>query len=136
MRRSRRAEPGPSYDRTLGTSAPAPAILTGRIFSVKMISFAERATVPANVLIRFLDQESVLLNLNTERYFGLDAVGTRMFQLVTSSSSIEDAYSQLTEEFEVNPQILRSNLSDLLEHLAENGLIAAEPADVGTASTV
>jgi len=39
--------------------------------------FADRATVPTNVLIRFLDQESVLLNLNTEKYFGLDSVGTR-----------------------------------------------------------
>jgi hypothetical protein len=101
-----------------------------------MISFAERAKIPSNVLIRFLDQEAVLLNLNTERYFGLDSVGARMFQLVTSSASIEDAYLQLIEEFEVNPQILRSNLSDLLEHLVENGLIIAEPADVGTASTV
>ena len=101
-----------------------------------MISFEDRATVPSNVLIRFLDQESVLLNLTTERYFGLDSVGTRMFQLVTTSPSIEDAFAQLTEEFEVNPQILRSNLSDLLRHLVENGLIAAEPADVGTASTV
>ena len=101
-----------------------------------MISFAERVTVPSNVLIRFLDQESVLLNLSTERYFGLDSVGTRMWQLVTSSPSVEDAYVQLMEEFEVNPQVLRSNLSDLLDHLAENGLITAHPADVGTASTV
>jgi len=101
-----------------------------------MISFSERVTVPSNVLIRFLDQESVLLNLNTERYFGLDAVGTRMWQLVTSSPCVEDAYEQLLDEFEVNAQILRSNLSELLEHLEENGLITAQPADVGTASAV
>ncbi len=101
-----------------------------------MISFAERITVPTNVLIRFLDQESVLLNLSTERYFGLDSVGTRMWQLLTSARSIEDAYLQLVEEFDVNPQVLRTNLSDLLEHLIENGLITAQPADVGTASAV
>src|SRR5213080_533291 len=64
----------------------------------RMISFAERAIVPSNVLIRFLDQESVLLNLNTERYFGLDSVGTRMWQLVTSGPTIEVAYFQLIEE--------------------------------------
>jgi len=101
-----------------------------------MISFSERVVVPSNILVRFLDQESVLLNLNTERYFGLDSVGTRMWQLLTSSPSVETAYNQLMDEFDVNPQILRSNLSDLLDHLAENGLIAAQPADVGTPSTV
>jgi len=101
-----------------------------------MISFSERVVVPSNILVRFMDQESVLLNLNTERYFGLDSVGTRMWQLLTSSPSVETAYNQLMDEFDVNPQILRSNLSDLLDHLAENGLITAQPADVGTPSTV
>jgi hypothetical protein len=101
-----------------------------------MISFADRATIPANVLIRFLDEESVLLNLNTERYFGLDPVGTRMWQLVTSAPTIEAAYCQLIDEFDVDPETLRSNLHDLLHHLVENGLIAMQPADVGTTSAV
>jgi hypothetical protein len=101
-----------------------------------MISFADRVTVPANVLIRFLDQESVILNLNTEKYFGLDAVGTRMWQVVTSSPTIDAAFFQLIEEYDVNPATLRTHLADLLEHLLENGLIARQPADVGTPSTV
>ena len=101
-----------------------------------MISFAARAIVPSNVLIRFLDQESVLLNLNTERYFGLDSVGTRMWQLVISGPTIEAAYFQLIEEYDVDPDTLRSNLAELLEHLVENGLIATQPANVGTPSPV
>ena len=88
------------------------------------------------MLIRFLGQESVLLNLNTEKYFGLDAVGTRMWQLVTSSPSIEAARIQLLEEYDVDSETLRCNLSELLEHLVENGLIATQPADVGTPSPV
>jgi len=101
-----------------------------------MISFDDRVSVPSNVLVRVLDQESVLLNLNTERYFGLDAVGTRMWHLVTSAPSVESACAQLMDEFDVNPQILRSNLSDLLDHLNENGLIHVQAADVGTPSPV
>jgi hypothetical protein len=101
-----------------------------------MISFADRVTVPANVLVRFLDQESVLLNLNTEKYFGLDSVGTRMWQLVTSSPTIEAAFFQLIEEYDVAPATLRSHLAELLDHLLDNGLIATQAADVGTPSTV
>ena len=101
-----------------------------------MISFADRATIPANVLIRFLDEESVLLNLNTERYFGLDSVGTRMWQLVTSAPTIEAACCQLIDEFDVDPETLRSNLHDLLHHLVDNGLIATQSANVGTTSSV
>jgi Coenzyme PQQ synthesis protein D (PqqD) len=101
-----------------------------------MISFGDRATVPANVLIRFLDQEAVLLNLETERYFGLDAIGARMWQVVTTAATLEAAFAELAEEYDVAPETLRSNLNDLLNHLVENGLIVTQPADVGTASPV
>jgi len=101
-----------------------------------MISFSERAVVPSHVLIRFLEQESVLLNLETERYFGLDAVGTRMWQVVTAAATVEAALAQLVEEYDTSPETLRTDLTHLLQHLVENGLIATQPADVGTASPV
>jgi coenzyme PQQ synthesis protein D (PqqD) len=101
-----------------------------------MISFSERAVVPSHVLIRFLEQESVLLNLETERYFGLDAVGTRMWQVVTAAATVEAALAQLVQEYDTSPETLRTDLTNLLRHLVENGLIATQPADVGTASSV
>jgi hypothetical protein len=107
-----------------------------RVSPRSMISFADRATIPSNVLIRFLDQESVLLNLNSERYFGLDSVGTRMWQLLTAAPTIDAAYCQLIEEFDVDSKSLRSDLSHLLDHLIENGLIATQPVNVGAPSTV
>ncbi len=96
------------------------------------MSFTERATAPAHVLVRFLDQESVLLNLETEQYFGLDETGTRMWQLVTDSPNIDAAYQGLLAEFDVEPELLRSNLTELLGQLVENGLLQVLPADVGT----
>jgi hypothetical protein len=101
-----------------------------------MISFSERAVVPSHVLIRFLEQESVLLNLETERYFGLDAVGTRMWQLATTAPTVETALAQLGEEYDAARETLRTDLTNLLQHLVDNGLIAMQPADVGTTSPV
>ena len=101
-----------------------------------MVSFADRAAAPAHVLVRFLDRESVLLNLETERYFGLDETGTRMWQLVTDSPSIDVAYQELLAEFDVEPELLRANLTDLLSRLMESGLLQVLPADVGTAPAI
>ncbi len=101
-----------------------------------MVSFEERVAVPGHVLVRVLDGESVLLNLNTERYFGLDQTGTRMWQLVTESATIDAAYRSLLNEFDVDPERLRSNLSDLLGRLIDNGLLEVQPADVGTPSAI
>ncbi|GAC1635744.1 MAG: hypothetical protein NVS9B14_13390 [Candidatus Acidiferrum sp.] len=101
-----------------------------------MVSLADRVVVPQHVLVRFMDRESVLLNLETERYFGLDETGTRMWQVVTAAPSIELAVQQLLDEYDAEPQVLQGNLTELLERLVENGLLSLQPADVGTASTV
>lgn len=86
--------------------------------------------VPCDVLVRVLDEESVLLNLETERYFGLDKTGTRMWQSVIAAPNIQTAYQQLLDEFDVEPDLLRANLSELLGRLADNGLLQLVPADV------
>jgi hypothetical protein len=92
--------------------------------------------VPPHVLIRFLDGESVLLNLESERYFGLDATGTRMWELVTTQPSTQLAYEKLLEEFDVEPETLRNHLMELLSSLVENGLLQVLPADVGITPTL
>jgi hypothetical protein len=101
-----------------------------------MVSFADRAEVLPHVLVRFLDKESVLLNLETERYFGLDETGTRMWQLVTAAPNIDAAYQELQNEFDVESELLRLHLTELLGRLVDNGLLQIQPADVGRASTV
>jgi coenzyme PQQ synthesis protein D (PqqD) len=101
-----------------------------------MLTFEDRATAPAHVLVRFLDQESVLLNLETEKYFGLDQTGTRMWQLLTASENIDAAYRQLLAEYDVEPELLRDNLAELLGRLVEHGLLQVLPADAGKPAAV
>jgi len=101
-----------------------------------VIPFTNRATVPGHVLVRHLDGESVLLNLDTEKYFGLDAMGSRMFVLATTSACIESAYEKLLDEFEVEPEVLRNHLAELLSSLMGNGLLDMSPADVGSIPTI
>lgn len=101
-----------------------------------MVSFMDRANAPKHVLVRILDRESVLLNLETERYFGLDETGTRMWQVVTAAPNIATAYQELLAEFDVEPELLRTNLTDLVGRLVDNGLLQVMPTDVGTAPSV
>jgi len=101
-----------------------------------MLPFSDRASVPQHVLVPPLDQESVLLNLETEQYFGLDETGTRMWQLLTTSPSIDTAYQELLAEYDVQPETLRENLTELLGHLVEHGLLQILPADAGQPAAV
>ena len=87
------------------------------------ISFTDRVAVPDGVLISHLQEESVILNLESERYFGLDDVGTRFITVLTSSESIEAAYETLRQEYDVDPKALRDDLRDLVEKLVDQGLL-------------
>jgi Coenzyme PQQ synthesis protein D (PqqD) len=87
------------------------------------ISFSDRVTVPDDVLISHLQEESVILNLDSERYYGLDDVGTRFLSVLTTSESIEAAYDRLQHEFDVDPQVLRGDLLALVENLVDQGLL-------------
>ena len=87
------------------------------------ISFTDRVAVPDGVLISHLQEESVILNLESERYLGLDDVGTRFLTVLTSSESIEAAYQQLAAEYDVDPQVLRQDLQALVDQLFDQGLL-------------
>jgi hypothetical protein len=88
-----------------------------------MIAFSSKVIVPETVLFRELDGESVLLNLNTESYLGLDDVGTRMWTLLTTEPSIQAAYVRLLAEYDVTPDALRHDVEVLLGQMLEHGLV-------------
>jgi hypothetical protein len=90
------------------------------------IPFTMRVSVPEHVLVRQIEGESVLLNINNERYFGLDKVGTRMWATLISADSIQTAYEALMREYEVDPEQLRQDLQVLIQKLVENGLIEVD----------
>ncbi|NEO87477.1 MAG: PqqD family protein [Spirulina sp. SIO3F2] len=79
-----------------------------------------------DVLIQDLAGEAVLLDLNTEQYFGLDDVGTRMVQVLTDAASIQAAYESLLAEYEVEPEILRQDLQAFILELQTHGLMQVQ----------
>lgn len=79
--------------------------------------------MPASVLVRKLDDESVLLDLETEQYYGLDQVGTRMLEALCKSGSVETASEELADEYDVELETLREDLRDLAEKLVARGLL-------------
>ncbi|MEO5618228.1 MAG: PqqD family protein [Candidatus Eisenbacteria bacterium] len=78
---------------------------------------------PAGVLVRQLGSESVLLNLDSESYFGLDEVGTRMWAALEQSASLQEAYEALVDEYDVDPKRLCADLAAFVEGLAQAGLV-------------
>jgi len=79
--------------------------------------------IPEGVLSQDLAGETVLLNLNTSAYFGLDLMGTRLWQLVKEGRSLRAIYDVLLQEYDVAPEVLQRDLFKLVRTLQDEGLL-------------
>lgn len=69
------------------------------------------------------DSDSVLLHLNTRRYYTLNETGTRIWQLVNDELPVRDIVSSLLDEYEIDQEDLRRHVESLLSELQEEGLV-------------
>jgi hypothetical protein len=81
------------------------------------------------VISQEVSGETVLLDLNSENYFGLDEVGTRIWQLVQQSATLQEVYDTLLAEYEVEPAVLLQDLDRLLADIQAAGLVTLQAAN-------
>jgi hypothetical protein len=86
-------------------------------------SLNQRAIVPDAVITRELDGETILLNLDTGIYFGLDPVGTDVWRAIVAGGSLEDALGRVQSEYDVEPVVLRNDFVRLVDELLAKGLL-------------
>jgi len=80
-------------------------------------------SAPSDVVSRDLNGEAVLLNLETGSYYGLDPVGTRMWELLSTLESVPEVIAVLRAEYHVDETRLRQDLDYLIVKLEEQGLL-------------
>ncbi len=78
------------------------------------------------VLLHPVEDEAVLLNLSSGVYYGLNAVGARMVQVMHQSATLGDAVDLLLREYDVDEAQLRADLYRLLDDMQGRGLITVE----------
>jgi Coenzyme PQQ synthesis protein D (PqqD) len=91
-----------------------------------------RVEIGPSVIYRDVSGEVVLLNLQSGVYYGLDAVGSRMWQLLMEQRPLDDVCAVMLEEYDVSADVLRADLSRLVDELSSKGLVTvhsgSEPA--------
>lgn len=88
-----------------------------------MIDLDTELVVSDEVLFRELEEEAVLLDLKSGRYYGLDTVGRRIWVLLGELGTPRLVMARMEEEYEVDSERLRRDLLELIAKLASNGLL-------------
>ena len=88
------------------------------------IHLSRTAEISSDVLSQEVGGETVLLDLKSEAYFGLDTTGTRIWQLLQENGSLQAAFDIMLAEYDVEETVLRKDFADLLGKLVQAGLIS------------
>jgi hypothetical protein len=84
---------------------------------------ADRFKISNEVLSQEVNGETVLLDLDGESYFGLNEVGTRIWQLIQSEQTVDETLRTLSDEYDVSRGQLENDVSELLDKLTDAGLV-------------
>jgi Coenzyme PQQ synthesis protein D (PqqD) len=88
-----------------------------------MITLQSRLRVPEGILSHDLDDEAVLLNLNTGIYLGLDPVGRRIWHLIQDQESLQGIVDAVVQEYDVTPVRCTEDLLSLVGQMLEQKII-------------
>ena len=74
--------------------------------------------------------ETVILGLSAGRYYGVDSVGGRIWQLVQEPASVAELQQRIVAEYEVEPERCQADLLRILQQMIDAGLVEvrSEPA--------
>jgi hypothetical protein len=85
-----------------------------------------KLAVPEYVLARKAGDETVLLNLDNEHYYGLDGVGTRLWELVEAGTTFGEAVTALLADYDVERETLANDVTALVDDLQKHGLVRVD----------
>ncbi|HEX3693051.1 MAG TPA: PqqD family protein [Solirubrobacteraceae bacterium] len=87
--------------------------------------------VPRNVVYRTFPSETVVLNLETGKYHGLNATAGRMLEELERAACVQDAAAALAETYGQPLDVLERDLCELCQSLLARGLIEVDSGELG-----
>jgi hypothetical protein len=93
-----------------------------------------RAVVPHRVVHRTLASETVLLNIQTGYYYGMDETGGRFFEVLREAPTVGSAVESLTREFDAPAEQIRADMLRYCDELLQHGLIELQEVGAGARS--
>ena len=75
------------------------------------------------VLCQQIQEEAVLLNMETQQYYGLNPTASTMWNQLIELQSVQATEARLCELFEAPPEVMRADLHNLVAELVSHGLL-------------
>jgi len=108
--------------RSTRPSRPGPAMIA-KLDDRQRLLLRSRVTIPQHVVYRDFPTETVVLNLDTEQYHGLNPTAGRMLAALDRPGTVVDAATTIAEQFSRPQHEVEIDICGLCAQLLERGLI-------------
>ena len=85
--------------------------------------FNQKLSIPENIIAQELTGEIVMLDMESESYYSLNSVASRIWQLLTSLENVEASIEQLLQVYLVDEATLSGDVTLLAEELVQEELL-------------
>ena len=86
------------------------------------MDFSKKVDFSDRLFIQEVDGEMVLLDMESESYFGLDATASDIWRLLQEGKTLDETVAALLEIYDVDAETLRKDLNSFVSELLNQGL--------------
>lgn len=76
-----------------------------------------------DMLASAIDDELVLLSVSNSKYYGMDDIGTEIWNKLDKATKVEDIVEQILAEYDIQKTKLENDIIEYLKELSKNNII-------------
>jgi hypothetical protein len=88
------------------------------------MNLSDTVTIPAHVITRKVGEETVILNIATGTYFGLDTIGTTIWELMGQGKTLTEICDAMRAKYDVSQEDIEQDVIGIAVKLHEQQLIS------------
>ncbi|MBV6627770.1 MAG: PqqD family protein [Rivularia sp. (in: Bacteria)] len=89
----------------------------------------QKLSIPENVIAQELTGEIVILEMESESYYNLNSVASRIWELLTSLENVEASIQQLLQVYLVDEATLSQDVTNFADEFVQEGLLISSDND-------
>lgn len=74
-----------------------------------------------------VDDEVVMMSMQQGEYYGLDSIGSRIWELFAKPNSVENIIGTLMQEYDVDRKTCEKDVQEFIQKLVDKGLLKISP---------
>ena len=90
------------------------------------MNIRSKITLSKNVFAQEIDEETIILDSETQEYFSINEIGKVIWSLIEEKKNLEEIKAEMLDMYEVPEEQLEKDLLNFLQALEQKGLIKVD----------